>query len=231
MIRKRQKEAVPFGERLLSLFYPNRCLLCRKPMAKNGGLCENCKKEKPVSPLERRLEAYIPGGRNFLCRSPFLYTEGIRLSIHMFKFRGKYSLSKGFAREMVSCVPQKPWDAVTWVPMTGKERKKRGYNQSQLLAKELSALLEIPAENLLEKVKDTTPQHQLSGKERRNHTRSLYRGISDVKGKRVLLIDDVVTTGATLCACSGELFRKGAAEVTAICCADARQKGRTEEKE
>ncbi len=154
-----------------------------------------------------------------------------------FKFQGKKGLAKPFARLMARAAdfPEQP-ELVTFVPLSKNHRRERGYNQSGALAEELGRLLNLPVKPVLEKVKENKIQHLLSAKERRQNVRNVYRASSEVHGKKVLLVDDIVTTGATLRECAGQLYRAGAEKVFALCAADAgawrrhRQTGRDRRK-
>ena len=108
-------------------------------------------------------------------------------------------------------------DVVTFVPMTKKEQRKRGYNQSELLAREIANSLSLECRPSLKKVKESPEQKSLSAKERAENLKGVF-SCSDaaLKGKRVLLIDDVFTTGATANECSGVLLKAGASNVLVL---------------
>lgn len=210
-------------DRLLALLFPERCLFCGKAVDAGRCFCDACEKKAPQSPLVRRLEAEIPGGAGFPCRSPLSYRGEVVQAMRRFKFRGKKSLAKPFARLMAQAAvfPEQP-ELVTFVPLSKKHRRERGYNQSEALAGELGKLLGLPVKPVLEKGKENKTQHLLSARERRQNVRNVYRvSSSEVQGKRVLLVDDIVTTGATLRECAGQLYRAGAERVFALCAADA----------
>ena len=111
-------------------------------------------------------------------------------------------------------------DGVTWVPMSPQKLRRRGYNQSELLAKAVAKELGLPAWNLLEQVRETDTQHSLTRAQRADNVRGAYRAKSATLGKRVLLVDDIVTTGATLRACAQGLYGAGAQKVCAVCAAN-----------
>lgn len=220
------------GDRLLALLFPERCLFCRKPVDAGQCFCSACEKKVPIAPLARRLEAAVPGGAGFSCRSPLSYRGEVVEAMRRFKFQGKKGLAKPFARLMARAAdfPEQP-ELVTFVPLSKNHRRERGYNQSEALAEELGRLLNLPVKPVLEKVKENKTQHLLSAKERRQNVRNVYRASSEVHGKKVLLVDDIVTTGATLRECAGQLYRAGAEKVFALCAADAELGGGTGRRE
>jgi len=120
------------------------------------------------------------------------------------------------------------FDLIACIPITKKQHKKRGYNQSWLLAAELGTLLGLPAsQHLLLKPADIKPQHSLNAKERQANVLDAFcvQSDADVAGKTILLCDDIKTTGATLNEGAKTLLAAGAAEVYAVCAAAVRQTG------
>ena len=112
-------------------------------------------------------------------------------------------------------------DTVTYVPMTERAQKKRGYNQSRLLALEISKRLLVPFDTLLVKQCDTKRQHDLTAEERTTNLVGAF-GVADgadITGKTVILCDDIKTTGSTLAECVKVLKSCGAKEVYCLCAA------------
>lgn len=148
--------------------------------------------------------------------SPLVYDGGAIALIHKFKNGGGY-LREYFAdlvAEKLKILP--PCDCIVYVPMTEKALKKRGYNQAELLAKILSERCGIPlAEGALVKVKETVQQKTLTMDERAKNLRECFKAERKelVKDKDVLLVDDVLTTGATADAVSEKLLKAGAKHV------------------
>ena len=112
------------------------------------------------------------------------------------------------------------FDGVAWVPMTKAKKRKRGYDQSELLAREAAKTLGLPCLPLLEKRKETETQHQLPRRQRLSNVKNSYEARPEARGKALLLVDDIVTTGATLRECAKALYEAGAARVTGLCAAD-----------
>ena len=115
-------------------------------------------------------------------------------------------------------------DGVTWAPLSRKRRRKRGFDQAELLARELGANLSLPVVSLLEKSRHTQPQSSLSDpSQRRANARGAYRlrPKGQVEGRRWLLVDDVVTSGSTLGECAYLLKQAGAEKVWCVTLAQA----------
>ncbi len=116
-------------------------------------------------------------------------------------------------------------DAVTWVPLSSRRRRERGYDQARALAREVARRRGLPLVPLLERVADTPPQARKGAAERREAMRGLFgvpaRAARTPVPRRVLLVDDVLTTGATLAACSEALLSGGARDVSALVAARA----------
>ncbi|MBR1730898.1 MAG: ComF family protein, partial [Ruminococcus sp.] len=113
------------------------------------------------------------------------------------------------------------FDLVTCVPMHEKQLKERGYNQSRLLAENVSNYLEVEYEDLLVKHKENLPQHNLKPNEKRYNVKGVYKAVNTdkIKGHNILIIDDVITTGYTLGECCKILQKAGAKKIqcAALC--------------
>ena len=228
-----------FGQ-LLDLIFPPRCAICKKkdpnmicddclskavfikaPICRTcgkprnkyfaGDLCEDCSRE--VMPFE-------------LARSVVLYDGAMKEAIHKFKFEGKRSLSKPLARFLLAYlergdIPVGKIDVIVPLPLSGKRQMKRGFNQSELLAEEIARRFLIDVDNSsLRKVKDITPQFELSREKRLSNVKGAFSSLP-MTGKKVLLIDDIYTTGATVREASGALKSAGAGDVYVLTLARA----------
>ena len=147
------------------------------------------------------------------------YDGVVKDAVRRFKFGACMSYAKQFGRILAEKLTEHPeirCDLITWVPVSRRRFRKRGYDQAKLLAEEVSKSLRLPAKATLRKVCDVPPQSSLrKPEERRANVAGAYavKKSSDVKGKKVLLIDDVLTSGSTMSECASELMAYGAAAV------------------
>lgn len=180
-------------------FDTNLCADCRKSVKFNSGVtCPVCGRET-VRP-EICLECKAQPPRYERAVSALVYEDGGQKLVTNFK-NGSAYLKDYFADILCEKLKDFPeTDCIVYVPMTKKAKRKRGYNQTYLLAKELSARTAIPLlKNALIKTKETSAQKGLSRKERAENLKGAFK-VADrksVKGKIVLLVDDILTTGAT----------------------------------
>lgn len=210
---------------LLDLLYPPKCPFCRSVLDRNAeGACPLCEDRLPHTAPARgkRLE------NGMLCLSALRYEGAVREAVHRYKFDGLSGYGVPFGKRMARCLREERDAAaftVTWVPLSEERLKQRGYDQARLLAQALTEELGLePPLPLLRKRRNTAAQSSLTGEEaRRANIKGAYEVLDPalVRGAHILLVDDVVTTGATLTACAGVLRRAGAAEVSAITLARA----------
>ncbi len=150
----------------------------------------------------------------------FSYEGSIQRGILSMKFNNRGLYAKVFAKYLAYYAVKNglEFDAVCFPPMSAKSLRQRRYNQSQLLAWYFCKILDCPQKftDALIKVKETERQERLGKTERKQNLIGAYKTVADVKGKRVLLIDDVKTTGATLNECAKALKRKGAVSVQGL---------------
>jgi ComF family protein len=143
----------------------------------------------------------------------------LRELIHVFKYGGVETLAQPLGRFLALALPRdEQFDAVVPMPLHWMRRWSRGFNQSQLLAREMGRRASVPVRNLVRRVKATAPQAGLTNAKRRANVSGAFRlrrGAS-VGGLRVLLVDDVMTTGATASACARVLKQAGAARVVLL---------------
>ena len=205
---------------LLDLLFPPKCPFCHKLLAAPTALfCDRCQKELPwASPASRREKVEFTEG----CASPLYYQDHVRESVHRYKFHGCTGYAHVYGLLMAQAVrdtwPDVTFDAVTWVPLSSRRRRKRGYDQALLLAQVLSHTLSLPLVPTLEKTRHTPAQSgQTEERARRVNVMNAYAALSDTDlgGKTLLLCDDVVTTGSTLGECARMLRMAGAEKVYA----------------
>ena len=204
------------GERLLDLLYPPKCAFCRKLVTDGRMLCPDCERALPVPEKEKQSKK-ISGLA--VCLSPLYYTGDVRQSLHRYKFQGAAAYYRIYAELMVACVREHGLtaDLVTWVPLSRKRLRRRGYDQARLLAEEVAGRLALPCEQTLEKIRNNPAQSGTSGaEERQKNVLGVYRAVTSFAGEHVLLVDDIVTTGATLSEAAKELLNAGAEQVSGL---------------
>lgn len=209
---------------VLDLLFPPRCVFCHKFLKKGEReLCGACKDGLPYCEGQ---EAVQNGEFFSKCISPLYYSGHVRDSILRFKFKESTNYVSCYGKILAHCVTEHfagKYDLITWVPISEKRLKSRGYDQSMLLAYATALELSDVALQTLEKIRDIPAQSSLEKQdERRANVTGVYQ-VQDpelVAGKRILLIDDIVTTGATLSECARTLLLAEAQEV--MCAAIAR---------
>ena len=205
---------------VLDLLFPPKCPFCCKLLEEGQSLlCPNCQRDLPWTQGksgERKGEFFT------LCTAPLWYRDTVRKSHHRYKFSGVRAYVRPYVALMSQCADdhlEGRFDLITWTPISRLRRYKRGYDQAQLLAEELARVRKMTCVPLLRKIRNTKPQSTLKGEsERRANVLGAYElcsGVS-VAGKRILLVDDVMTTGATLSECARMLLTAGASEVVCL---------------
>lgn len=209
---------------LLNLIYPARCVFCGDWIA-HPGLCRHCAVSAPQVE-EERITADLGGGLR--CAVPFWYEGAVREGLLRFKFRGSRASARPLGELLGQCAAERfsgEFDLVTWVPVSRKRRRHRGYDQAELLARSACRLWGVKPVRCLKKVQHNPAQSALAdAAARRANVLGVYDPVRPERfaGKRVLLIDDICTTGATLRECGRVLRSAGAAEVLAAAVAKPR---------
>lgn len=199
-----------------SLLFPTKCALCRRLLTKaETDLCHHCRTHAPELLHTKRNIPFIAQWTAL-----WYYKDGVRKSIHRFKFSNARSYAEVYARhlavKLLECDYADRFDILTWVPTSPLRRFARGYDQSALLAGALGKELSIRPVKVLQKIRHTPPQSGLrDASQRRANVQGAYRVRSHetIAGKRILLLDDVLTTGATASECARVLLTAGAQEV------------------
>lgn len=221
---------------LISLVYPNRCAGCGELIEYGKYWCDDCESLLEFIPMpvcggcgESKEKCKCKQNETHEWQSiaaPFYYNGVVRNAIFRFKFRGKSKLSLMFAEYMAEALEiqlqGKQFDIAACVPMSKKGKRERGYNQSELLARDVAKLLNIEFyPDLLTKVRKTETQHSLPSQQRAGNVFGAYAVSKEVSldGKTVLLCDDIKTTGSTLSECCKMLKLSGVKEVFCICAA------------
>lgn len=226
---------IQYLEEMINLLYPRRCPLCQDILTdRTAMICIACRK-KAVPIREPRCKKCGKSVRSpeqeycFDCSrqkhaftrgwAVFSYEKEIKQSVYQFKFHNKREYSRFYGAEMVRTYGKEivRWhpDVLIPIPMYKKKQRQRGYNQAELLAREIGEALSIPVDTkILYRVKKTTPQKELTRKEREINLKNAFKtGADAVKLKKVLLVDDIYTTGATMDAAAQALLENGVKEV------------------
>ena len=211
---------------LLKLLFPPKCMLCGRLLGEEQEICAACREKVLLNTAPPRVEK---GAFFDKAAAGLWYENDVRKAIHGLKYREKQSYARPLARVMAYTVRHKleeDVDIITFVPTNAATLRKRGYNQAELLAQELASMLDVPCLPTLEKTRDTNPMHGLRPEERRANVLGAYRlccSAETVAGKRVLVADDILTTGSTLSECARMLKTAGAVRVLCVCAAAARK--------
>ena len=209
-------------ENLLGVFFPRKCPFCGKLTGKTL-LCETCGAALP------RCEEVRQGADFGRCTAPLYYEGQVRDAILAFKFKAKLGGLDAFGRLMAQTAAERysgEFDAITWVPVSKKRLKKRGFDQARYLTASMCVDWHVAPLETLRKMTDNPPQSGIhDGAERRANVLGVYEAVSPEQfaGKRLLLVDDICTTGATLGECARVLKAAGAAEVLCLTLAMVRE--------
>ena len=195
-------------DKLLDFFFPQvTCLLCGSAEKVEDGFCADC---------VQKMENYRRNAPD--CISCYVYEDKVRSALRLMKFRGQFDLPvRFFGKRMAEEVKRAGWkvDCVVPVPAEPRLERRRGYNQSEKLARRVARLLHLPIETkVLRKKRGTRSQVGLNEKQRLENIKgSVLPGKSGIKGKTILLVDDLMTTGATVSECRKILLESGAEKV------------------
>lgn len=215
-------------EKILNLLYPPVCAFCGK--LDEEFLCEECKKkieqlqrvtiEKQKNKLEYkdRITKNEKINKNYDEHIyMFKYDEYIREKILNYKFNEKSYYYKTFVKILLNnkkiCEKIKSYDIIISVPIHNKRKKQRGYNQTELIAREIAKKLQIEYKNILIKTENTIPQSKLDKKQRIQNAKNKYKINQKILNKeekkyinkKILIFDDIFTTGSTVNECAKKL--------------------------
>ena len=218
----------PYLAALADMFYPERCVGCER--RSSDVLCRTCFEALPRVDRPVCERCGLPTAfATFVCeeckyvdfgfesaRAALKY-EGVGKEIvHALKYRGyKRVVEKLAAPLMLQVLDEGRFDAVVPVPLHRSRLRKRGFNQAELLARGVARKINATVSDTLEVVHSTRDQVELSAAQRRANVAGAYKARGSLRG-RILLVDDVFTTGATMSACAGTLVQAGAREIHAL---------------
>lgn len=229
---------------LLKLLYPPKCIFCKSPVQdemfeicpecieqlpfKDGNLCPVCSVPVPYIYGEMLCPRCRSGKRFFdKAVAPFLYKDEVRSALIAYKFHGKTFYAKTFAQFILKEIEKAPegeqFDIITYVPLHPLRHISRGYNQSKMIAEYIAEKMGLPLTKTLVKIKNTRPLSLQKKKSRQEAVKGVYAlkksALENLKGKKILIIDDIITTGATLSECAHILKKGGAVKVFAAAAA------------
>lgn len=215
---------MPAPDWFLDLLFPLKCPFCGRLLEKGALLCPECQRDLPWlagGAAETKVE--LTGG----CVSALRYEDKVRSAVHGYKFKGYSARSLPFGALTAQAVRDHDLaaDLISWPSLSPKRLRRRGYDQAELLAREVGKRLGLPVLRTVDK-EDRPAQSGIEGEAaRRANLLGAYTalGPEGFQGKTILLIDDVVTTGATLSECAKTLRLAGA---EAVLCATLAKAGK-----
>ncbi len=219
---------------LLDLLFPPRCVICHRT---GEWFCATCQQaiEKILPPICQRCGRPLSRNNCPYCgklplqidgtRATAFFEGNLRDAIHAFKYNHRPELAQPLGNLLSAYLAAHPLpaDVLIPVPLHLERERARGYNQSVLLARVLGEQHHLPVwSDVLTRTRHTRPQVELDAAERRINVQDAFAADARVAGKRILLIDDVCTTGATMEACGLELYAQGAKSVWGLAIARTR---------
>ena len=211
---------------VMDLIFPRRCPFCGR-ITDGALLCPACAAALPVTGEHPTAEGTY--GR---CAAPLYYEGQVRDALLAFKFRGQMGGLDCFGEMLADCAAGSfpgEFDTVSWVPVSDKRKRERGFDQSYELCRAACRHWGVEPTAALRKVWDNPPQSGIAGDaQRRANVLGVYRAreAETLAGKRILLLDDVITTGATVGEAARVLLTAGAAEVYCGAVAMVRRSGK-----
>lgn len=212
-----------FRERIFGLLFPPKCIFCGRLLAPQAPqVCPGCMDAIRLADHgPRKVKgAFFDGAVSALS-----YEGAVRKALHRFKFSGRQSYAAPLARVLAFAMEHQgmeDFDLIVSVPTNRKNMRRRGYNHADLLGRELEKLTQVQYVDVLAKRRETLPMFGLRAAQRRANVLGAF-GLrcppEVIEGRRVLIVDDVITTGATLSECARVLKEHGARQV--LCAAIA----------
>lgn len=198
-----------------NLMFPPKCVLCGTVLTKQEtDLCHRCRVEAPACPISKGKLSFLDSWT-----AVWYYKGDVRESLHRYKFRRARHYASVYGRFLAMRLLQEHpegFDLLTWVPISRRRKWQRGYDQVELLANAVGQQLGMEPVRLLRKVRNNPPQSGINGAAaRRANVLGVYRAVQQeqISGKRILLLDDILTTGATAGECARVLLTAGAKEI------------------
>lgn len=216
-------------EIVMHLLFPEKCVLCGKLLHKDElDLCRECRVEAPECPVSSSKYPFIDSWV-----AVWHYEGNVRGSILRYKFHGRRHYARAYGRLLAMKLQQEypeGFDLLTWVPVSTLRKLSRGFDQVELLARAVGKELGMEPVGLIKKIRHNRPQSGIVGQaQRRANVLGVYR-VEDpglIRGKKILLLDDIITTGATAGEVSRILLTAGCSEVHFGAVAAARRQSKT----
>ena len=210
---------------LTRLLFPPKCVLCGKLLEKEeSDLCRQCRVEAPAYPNHKSAPQFLDS-----FAAVWYYEGNVRKSLLRYKFHNARSFAPAYGRFLAMKLLQthpEGFDVLTWVPVSRCRKFRRGYDQVELIARAVGTELGMSPVRLLKKIRHNRPQSGISdAAQRRANVLGVYQVVpgQDIAGKRILLLDDILTTGATAGEAARVLLTAGAKEVHCAAVAAARK--------
>lgn len=200
---------------IVSLLFPPKCVLCGKVLSRDAlDLCHDCRQDAPECGTKVAKPQFVESAQAL-----WHYEGAVRGSLLRYKFYGKRHYAQSYGRLLAMKLQKEgdEWfDIITWVPVSRWRKLRRGYDQVELLAKAVCAELGLEPVKCLKKIRHNRAQSRIIGQaQRRANVLGVYDAVETekIRGKRILLLDDIITTGATVGECARVLLTGGAKEV------------------
>lgn len=202
------KSILKIYNEILDIVYPmeEKCIICRT----DGfiGLCPYCKSKINRTTIENGSLSYG------------FYGGTLKTLILKFKYESDFTAGYLLSKLLVEMIEEKEIyaDVICYVPMTKKSEKKRGFNQCKVIARHIGYHINVPVSDCIKKIKNTKEQKTLTKEERVKNLKGAFKvsRVKDIKNKNVILIDDVMTTGATINECKYVLKKSGVNKITVL---------------
>lgn len=215
-----------FLSSLTDLVYPDTCVVCGLNLKGDGlvseGICQSCVEKLTPTNLGNWQSGVRHGdGLDVVC-SGWWFSSDIQQVIHSLKYQERAKFGAVLGRYLATLIPADTFgsvDALIPIPLHSAKYRHRGFNQAEWIARGLSIVWDIPVRTKwLSRIRNTQSQTKLTSTEREENMKHAFRGHQQVAGKNLVLVDDVLTTGATMSACARALKHVGAATVSGITC-------------
>jgi competence protein ComFC len=207
------------ADSILSIIYSTEevCILCGSYCMEEELICKSCFKKIEFFNRSSKLKKY---NIELQCYSAAYYSGPIMELVRRLKYKSDFNCGEVIAGYLVELVKNNSieYDLITYVPMTRAALQKRGFNQGRFLASTVGSTLDKPVRELIKKIRNTKDQIGLDAINRWENLNDCFK-IKDkkpIKNKKILLVDDVITTGATAFCCARELLVSGADKVTVL---------------